>query len=143
MCCVEVIKENIIAVQTESICNKESLDKMIDTYLDIIIDIQHDIRKLNHSIADLHDLIHSFFSELTENDYNQIKDVYKKLIQNLNKLYTTYKKSVFYPGIKTDVKEFRKSIQDLQEMENDMQLFIQKLPHNDEYKNLAKLINAL
>lgn len=39
MCCVEVIKDNIVAVQTESVINKKAMDKAIDTYLDIILDI--------------------------------------------------------------------------------------------------------
>ena len=72
MCCVEVIKDNIVAVQTESAINKKAMDKAIDTYLDI----QKNIRSLNKSIAELYDLIHDNFSQLTKEDYSCISSRY-------------------------------------------------------------------
>lgn len=143
MCCVEVIKDNIVAVQTESVINKKAMDKAIDTYLDIILDIQKNIRSLNKSIAELYDLIHDNFSQLTKEDYSQIADMYKKLIRSLFGLYTAYRTSGFYSGIKTDLRDFKNSIDDLQEIGNDMKIFIVSLPQNKDYRNLAGLINNL
>lgn len=143
MCCVEVIKDNIVAIQTESAMNKKAMDKAIDTYLDIILDIQKNIRSLNKSIAELYDLIHDNFSQLTKEDYSQIADMYKKLIRNLIGLYTTYRTSHFYSGIKTDLKNFKNGIDDLQEIGNDIRVFIVSLPQNNDYRNLVGLINSL
>lgn len=143
MCCVEVIKDNIIAVQTESANNKMAIDKAIDTYLDMILYLQEDIRSLNKSIAELHEQLNSYFSQLTKEDYNQIINIYKKLVANLVQLYSTYKKSNFYSGIKTDLKEFRNRIYDLQEIGNDMKVFVVDLPQNKDYRNLMDIINSL
>jgi RNA processing factor Prp31 len=140
MCCVEVIKDNIVAIQTESAMNKKAMDKAIDTYLDIILDIQKNIRSLNKSITELYDLIHDNFSQLTKEDYSQM---YKKLIRNLIGLYTTYRTSHFYSGIKTDLKNFKNGIDDLQEIGNDIRIFIVSLPQNNDYRNLVGLINSL
>lgn len=143
MCCVEVIKDNIVAIQAESAINRKAIDKAVDTYLDIILDIQKDIRGLNRSMAELYEFIHKNFSQLTKEDYSQIAGMYKKLVRNLIGLYNAYRKSDFYPGIKTDLKDFRNSIDDLQEMRNNMEVFIVELPQNADYKNLAGLINSL
>ncbi|WP_148356356.1 hypothetical protein [uncultured Bacteroides sp.] len=119
------------------------MDKAIDTYLDIILDIQKNIRSLNKSIAELYDLIHDNFSQLTKEDYSQIADMYKKLIRNLIGLYTTYRTSHFYSGIKTDLKNFKNGIDDLQEIGKDIRIFIVSLPQNNDYRDLVGLINSL
>lgn len=143
MCCIAAIKDNIVAVQTESAINKKAMDGTMNTYLDIILDIQKNIRSLNKSIAELYDLIHDNFSQLTKEDYSQIADMYKKLIRNLIGLYTAYRTSDFYSGIKTDLKKFKNSIDDLQEMGHDMKVFVVSLPQNNDYRNLVGLINSL
>lgn len=143
MCCIEIIKDNIIAIQSESANNKKFVDKAINDYLDIILSFQRDIRDLNKSISDLHELMLSGFSTFTKEDYSEIELVYKSLIKDLVNLYSAYRKSSFYQGIKTDLKEFRSHIDDLQEMNSDMKTFIVRLPQSQDYKDLVSVINAL
>ncbi|WP_321437316.1 hypothetical protein [uncultured Bacteroides sp.] len=143
MCCIDLIKNNIIAVQAESANNKKVVDQSVDKYLDIILDIQKGIREITKSTDELYELIHSCFSSLTTEDYFEIKGIYKTLINNLTLLYTKYRKSDFYSGIKTDLMIFRNSIDDLKEIDNDLETFVVDLPKNEKYINLVSDINAL
>jgi hypothetical protein len=143
MCCIDLIKENIIAVQEESATNKFIVDRSVDKYLDTILDIQKGIREISKSTDELYKLIHSCFSSLTTEDYFEIKENFKTLIRNLTLLYTKFRNSKFYSGIKTDLKTFRNSIDDLKEIDNDLETFVVNLPKNEKYINLVSDINAL
>lgn len=98
---------------------------------------------MNNSIDKLYDLLHTSFPTLIKEDYAEIAGLYRILIRNLVGLYNAYRKSSFYSGIKTDLKSFKNSIDDLQEMFNDMKTFIVDLPQNDDYKSLINTINSL
>lgn len=143
MCCVDTIKDNIVALQLESVIHRRAMDRAIDAYLDMILSIQKDIRRLNTSIAGLYKLLQENFSQLDQEDYSQIADIYKKLIKNLIGLYNIYRNSNFYAGIKTDLKNLRSGIDDLQEMRNDLEVFIVKLPRNADFRNIVDIINSL
>ena len=143
MCCVDILKENIIAIQTESVNNEKALNRAIDTYLDIVLEIQSDIKGMNNSISELYEKLYSAFPEMTKDDYSQIEIMYKKLIKSLIDLYNSYRKSSFYSGVKTDLKALRGGIEDLQEIKNDMQVFIVSIPQSDRYRKLMDEINSL
>lgn len=51
---------------------------------------------MNKVILELYDILHSNFTELTTDDYDQISGMYKNLVRNLIKLYATYRKSEFF-----------------------------------------------
>lgn len=142
MCCIDLIKTNIIAVQEESASNSSTVEQSVDKYLDMVLDIQKGIRQITKSSDDLYELIHSSFSCLTSEDYSQISGIFKELIKNLTLLYTKYRKSNFYSGIKTDLKVFRNSVDDLKEIGNDIEVFIVSL-ENKKYTNVIRDINAL
>lgn len=141
MCCVDTLKDNIIAVQTESANNEKTLNRA--TYPDIVLEIQSDIKGMNSSICELYEKLYSSFSSMTKEDYFQIESPYRKLIKSLVELYNSYRRSSFYSGVKTDLKTFKASIEDLQEMKNDMQVFIASIPQNNRYGKLIDEINSL
>lgn len=145
MCCVEEIKDTIIAAQEEFDNNSKFInqEQAINQYLDIIIDIRKNLCDLNKVILELYDILHSNFTELTTDDYDQISGMYKNLVRNLIKLYATYRKSEFFSAIKTDLMNLKSNIQNLEEMSNDIEVFIVELGRNNEYKALADRINIL
>lgn len=145
MCCVEEIKDTIIAAQEEFDNNSKFInqEQAINQYLDIIIDIRKNLCDLNKVILELYDILHSNFTELTTDDYDQISGMYKNLVRNLIKLYATYRKSEFFSGIKTDLMNLKSNIQNLEEMSNDIEVFIVELGRNNEYKALADRISIL
>lgn len=100
MCCVEILKDNIASIQTESVNNGKALNKAVDTYLDIALDIQSNIKGMNSLIGALYENLHSAFSSMTKDDYCQVELMYNNLIKSLVELYNSYRKSSFYSGVK-------------------------------------------
>lgn len=143
MSCVEIIKENICKVQSESDNAIVSVEKSINRYLDLILDVKKNIDDLTKLTDDLTDLIHSSFGKLDENDFIQFKQQLSTLINRLTGLYRTIRNSKTYTGVKTSVKEFHYSIDNLIEVYTDLDTFKVRLPKDEEFNKLLTEITEL
>lgn len=142
-CCIDLIKEDISTIKERSISDRKAIENDIDTFLDAILGIQENIKGINADIVRLDISLRNYFGNITIEYYNEIYPLLKKAISVLLKLYNTYRKSVLYAGIKSDVSIFKSSIDNLNEDLNDLKVFRFELPQDKEYERLVSLINSL
>lgn len=143
MSCVEIIKENICKVQSESDSTRVSVEKSIDRYLDLILDFRKNIDGMTKHTDELTELLLSSFEKVDKDDFIQFKQQLHTLIERQTSLYRTIRNSKIYSGVKTSVKEFHYSIDNLIEVYSDLNTFKVRLPENDRFNSLLNAINEL
>jgi len=144
MCtCIEEIKEEINAVHHESTCMIKNVSSDIDSFLDTILKIQSDICELNSLNDRLYKIIYDNYNSMSSLDVAYIKEDLKRTMTNLDELYIRLKKSKFYSGIKTHLKDLRESIDDIKEIYNDLVVFKVELPDNNHFNTISEKLNSL
>lgn len=143
MSCVEIIKESICKVQLESDNTRLSVEKSINRYLDLILDFKKDIDEMTKLTDELTELLLSSFEKVDKDDFLQFKQQLRILIEKQTSLYRTIRNSKIYQGVKTSVREFHYSIDNLIEVYSDLDTFKVRLPEDERFNSLLTAINEL
>lgn len=143
MSSVDIIKENIALVKTESEHKTLSVEQSINKFLDAINQTKCDIEVITGLTDELTELLWAHFESLTENDFEEFKNQLHTVIDKLNTFYRTIRNSKLYPGVKTVTREMHYSIDNLIEVYTDLVTFKIKLPKDEKFQELANFINEL
>lgn len=143
MSCVEIIKDNIALVKTESEHKTLSVEQAVNKFLDVINDTKKDIEDLTRLTDELTELLWKHFEELNEADFEEFKKQLYNLINKLNSFYCLIRKSKLYPGVKTVTKEMYYSLDNLIEVYSDLVSFKIKLPKDERFLEIVNSINKI
>ena len=138
----EIIKDKIASVCQDS----SNIHKCVsvDSLLDKILKFQQDIKGLTIKVDGLTDLLINSYSDLERDDFEAFKESLKKLIDDLIALFVKIrKKPILYSGVKTVLKEYHNSYDNLREWYDDFLAFKINLPEDNEFNRLVKEINSL
>ena len=141
--CIEDIKTKIETVKSKT--DNSLIDEVaINQYLDAILVFQKRIDGIVIDIDALVEDLYEFFHK------NPSQEFFLKLKPNLDALYKTAskcyiraRKSKYYAGAKTSIKEFRLCIVGLHEIIHDLELFLITLPNNERFQKLAEKIDEI
>ena len=143
MCtCVETIQQTYVGVkkQTEVIAD-ESFD--IDVFLDKINTIKKMVVAVTDDINSFVELVRQHFVELNAEDSQTFYDEFVLTRAKMYQVYTKLRKSSYYVGMKSAVKDFHSSIDAFSEMCSDLHEFNVKLSNNLDYKDLVADLDAI
>ncbi len=143
MCtCVETIQQTYVGVkkQTEVIAD-ESFD--IDAFLDKINSIKKKVVAVTDDINAFVELVRQHFVELNAEDSQMFYNEFVLTRAKMYQVYTKLRKSSFYVGMKSAVKDFHSSIDAFSEMCSDLHEFNVKLSNNSDYKDLVADLDAI
>jgi len=141
--CVDDIKTRIETVRNKT--DDSIIDEVkINQYLDAILTIQRKIDSIVVDIDNLVEDVNDFFNKNPSPElFLELKPSLESLCKTASKCYIRARKSKYYAGAKTSIKEFHLSISGLSEIIHDLELFLVKLPNDDEYKEIVNKINGV
>ena len=139
--CIDNVKTKIETVKIKadnSIIDEEKMNKHLDT----ILLVKKIVDEMVIDIDNLVDDLYEFSSIASIEDYLEIKPLLENLRIVSSKIYQNIRKSVLYSGVKSSMKEFCSSIDSIEEIICDIDMYI-SLSDDEEYKTLVNKINKM
>ena len=141
--CIEDIKTKIETVKSKA--DNSMIDEVaINQYLDAVLAIQKKIDGIVIDIDALVEDLYEFFHKNTSSEiFLELKPNLDALYKTASKCYVSARKSKYYAGAKTSIKEFRLSIAGLHEIIHDLELFRITLPNDERFQKLAEQLDEI
>ena len=141
--CVDDIKTRIETVKIKT--DDSIIDEVkINQYLDAILSIQ---KKIDSIVIDIDSLVEDLYEFFNKNNSPELFLELKPNLESLEKkaltCYIRARKSKYYAGAKTSIKEFYLSIAGLKEIIHDLDLFLIQLPNNSRFLKLEKKLDEI
>lgn len=116
----QVINDAYVETERVITSKNETLEEKTNRYLDAILEVQADLRKLVGIFESLNDSVENYVSETSDKDnLTQLLVVSRPLIQSSAQLHHSLYKSKLYPGIKSLVKEYFTNLEYFRELNRD------------------------
>lgn len=133
----QVINDAYVETERVITSKNETLEEKTNRYLDAILEVQADLRKLLSIFESLNDSVENYVSETSDKDsLTQLLVISRPFIQSSAQLHRALIRSAIYPGIKSLVGEYFTNLEYFRELNRDA---LKKVT----FANSAKLQDAL
>lgn len=120
---------------------EQSVD--IDRFLDTIIELKKLLEGVIDDTYSLIKLVRANFTEITLSEAVELLELSEPIQKKMQLLYLNLLRSTYHKGVKTIVDKYRQSMNDFDELCQDMKTFNIDLAQNDHFKDTLNKVNEM
>lgn len=143
MCkCIVEIKASYTQVmsQTEQVV-EQSVD--MDRFLDTINEIKKLLEGVINDTNNLIELVRAHFTEITVPEAVELLTLSEPIQKKMQQLYLNLLRSTYHKGLKTTVEKYRHSMDDFDELCQDMKTFNIELAQDASFQNTLNKVSEM